>query len=150
MNQNAPSVSYPAGRSRFYPLVLFVLWLCCMAVAVTWFLKSARFVWAQGAMAGLVILLGAFFWREGHRQVNASLLWSGQEWVWTAEREEPVCQVTVCVDFQNVMLLMLDSRSARRRWVWVLGTASPRLWLPLRRALTAHGRPLAAPGPQGS
>lgn len=63
---------------------------------------------------------------------------------------ESISQVSVTFDFQNVMLLTVDSQSGRRRWVWVQGTVSPRLWLPLRRALTAHGRPLAAPGPKGS
>ncbi|MFM2036964.1 MAG: hypothetical protein RL459_2229 [Pseudomonadota bacterium] len=150
MNQSAPSVSYPVGRSRFYPTVLCALWLFSVVIAVTWFLQSGRLVWAQGAMAGLLILLGVLFWREGRHQTKASLQWNGQEWVWIGEGEEPISQVSVTFDFQNVMLLTVDSQSGRRRWVWVQGTVSPRLWLPLRRALTAHGRPLTAPGPKGS
>ena len=72
-------------------------------------------------------------------------MWDGQCWRWegigylagVAEQ-----QLTVVVDFQNLLLLRLENPAHAHLWLWAERHVLPERWLDLRRAVYSPHKPV--------
>lgn len=158
--RNAPSVSYPVGRSFLRTLLqvgaLVSVWLVCGAWAL-----FARSDDVERWTVGLACLLATagLVW-AGLRPARGRVRWDGQHWLWSdatpAAAEDLRGRVSVRLDWQSGMLLEFRpwpgdtpspsaGASARRpsawpmpaRWLWVEQDQAPMYWNALRRAAWA-------------
>lgn len=158
--RNAPSVSYPVGRSflrtLLHGLVLASVWLVCGAWGL--FARSDDLGrWTVG-LACLLATAGLLW--AGLRPARGRVRWDGQHWFWSDARpaaaEDLRGRVSVRLDWQRGMLLEFrpvagvepnpsDEPSAHRqsvwpgsaRWFWVEQDQAPMYWNALRRAAWA-------------
>ena len=149
--RNAPSVTYPVGRSVFCACLmcgvaglglLIVLvgsiygsWRATLACGVVWCVWVAVAMWAWRRMPQ-----GLLAWQSGRARPGGALGVLGS-WSWASEAyQEGVAlkDVERVYDFQLAMLLRLHNPDGARTWIWVERAAEPSRWLVLRRALLAH------------
>ncbi|MDB5894040.1 MAG: hypothetical protein JWQ88_1571 [Rhodoferax sp.] len=145
---NAPSVSYPVGRSRFFGLMLGVLWLAGAALVVAWCWDQAIPGWRQAtALASLPI--SAACARHSWRAMCPGILrWDGQVWLWRPSSlgegadAEPVT-LHAHLDLQRHLLVSLRQSSGQVAWCWLESVQMPLRWADLRRAVYSPARPQA-------
>jgi hypothetical protein len=142
-SRNAPSVSYPVGRSRFWGVVLTSL---ALGVTLTGAWMAATLppkAWLPLAGAGLVWMAWAA--RNERHQPTGLLRFNGAPgqggaWRWvlngSAEGLE-LDAVQPALDLQSRMLLRLKGAACVPVWVWVERARAPADWLALRRALAS-------------
>ncbi|NIM42608.1 hypothetical protein [Hydrogenophaga sp.] len=141
--RDAPSVSYPVGRSRFWATVLTAL---ALAVVLTgaWMASTVPpEAWLPLAGAGLAWMAWAA--RSERQQPTGLLRFSGSTgrggtWRWALDGTDEglaLQAVEAAVDLQNRMLLRLKGSSGVPAWVWVERVDAPVDWLALRRAVTS-------------
>lgn len=156
IQRHAPPVVYPLGRSRFQAVLLVMFWLAGLLCLLAWFFLVPRFDWRIG-LAFLAVLasgFGAFFnWKNA---AVGQLRWDGQLWFWESSGYQTGAteqNLSVILDFQQVMLLLLENPAHARLYLWVERHNMPERWLDLRRAvhgprqaygLSAHTTPLVA------
>jgi toxin CptA len=159
--RNAPSVSYPVGRSFLRTLLhvaaLVLIWLVCGAWALL-----ARADDPQRGLVGLVgLLVSAVLVWALRRPARGRLRWDGQDWFWSdtarPSADERRGRIRVRLDWQSGMLLEFrpgspssaqrpeDSSSQEEslwlrpsRWLWVEQDQAPLYWNALRRAAWAQ------------
>lgn len=168
--RNAPSVTYPVGRSFLRTLlhggVLATVWLVSGAWAMLARTDEAM-RWGVGLACLLATLL--LVWAL-LRPARGRLRWDGQDWFWSdagqAATEDLRGRLSVRLDWQSGMLLefrpladdpafssessspqpalvLLDSG----RWLWVEQGQAPVYWNALRRAAwAAQGNPSKVSG----
>ncbi|MDM0114308.1 hypothetical protein QTI66_19295 [Variovorax sp. J22R133] len=139
---NAPSVTYPVGRSRNAIRLVLGLWLLGACGVCAW-------CWGQSAMTAdawckPAALLGALMmaawgaWRSVRLGEGLSLHWDGQHWSAEAGASLRAARATVHLDFQSLMLVRLAEPDRNSVWVWLERAAMPQRWLDVRRALHAQ------------
>ena len=142
---NAPSVSYPLGRSRFLVFFLFFGWLLAAGVTIWWWRSAPPDDWRPllgvlcCLLAGLAMTAG---WR---RSPVGELQWDGENWYWESEVYQDSAELNapvVALDLQSAMLLRLDNPAGAVWWLWAERAAAPERWLDMRRAVHAPRRPL--------
>ena len=156
--QNAPSVSYPVGRSALEASALLVLsTVGGGAIAWGWWdeqlIASALTAWSPwllGLGAWLCwVLLAAWHW---WLQPTGVLKWDAQAtpdqldsppggWFWFPQVDalKPLAVKPKQVfDGQGWMLLSLHGSRRAALWVWLERKGDPTRWDDLRRALTQH------------
>ncbi|MCW5653266.1 hypothetical protein [Hydrogenophaga sp.] len=154
---NAPSVSFPVGRSRVHAQLVFLLGLGGLSGLSAWWLLPS----GLGDMHGWLAGWGALLWlcwaaaavRVWWRAPRGLLCWDAQAraawnegpaglWLWrSAAQAFPVRElqrVDVMLDLQSTALLRLNGGPAGVAWIWVECRQAPSLWVPLRRALSRH------------
>jgi toxin CptA len=141
---NAPSVSYPVGRSLLAGGLAAAVWLLGALVAVQWILQSQVSGWRLGA-AGIVLAFGATaagwtWWITPH----GTLAWDGQSWVWTGASGTDIGAVEVRLDLQRCLLLHFRGPPASR-WLWLERSHCAERWDDLRRAVYSRARPQTPP-----
>jgi toxin CptA len=140
---NAPSVSYPVGRSRFAGAVLLGLWLLGAIGCVAWRLASPpsglRF-----AAAGICVAVAgaAAAWHWWHMPAG-TLAWDQEQWSWLGAGLAGSAP-EVGLDLQHWLLLRWRSGSASS-WLWLERASRPDQWGDLRRVVCSRGRPEAPP-----
>lgn len=143
---NAPSVSYPVGRSHFAGTVLLLVWLlAAAATGMGWAQAQAgalRWGWA-GLLLGTVGLWAA---RQWWRSPSGALSWDGESWSWSASgrAESGVPQATL--DLQRWLLLRWTGADGAIRWFWLERAHRADRWDDLRRAVYSRARPETLPG----
>ncbi|WP_066153367.1 hypothetical protein [Hydrogenophaga pseudoflava] len=149
--RNAPSVTYPVGRSSFYArlmwgagvsgllgvLMSFVYgsWRTAVFCGVVWCLWLLGSMWAWRRMPR-----GKLAWQSDRMRPEAPQGSSGV-WSWASEAYREgveLKRVERVYDLQRAMLLRLHNPDGARTWIWVERLAEPSRWLDLRRALLAH------------
>lgn len=149
--RNAPSVSYPVGRSAFQAGVIVVLGLLgalALLLPRLWCPAVPGWVWAVGAILWLLWCAWAGLgWR---RTPSGRLHWDVRAlptagtragvWRWLPDGAPAVeLQALDWVwDAQVVVLARPHSPGQRVPWLWLEGWREPARWDDLRRALTAH------------
>ena len=154
---NAPSVSYPVGRSAFYGWCLVGIGL---AGWLAWGSLHAMVHWGQAAPLtdvqsafGLLICGGwtavaVWQWRQspqGQLHWDAGGMPAVRDarpglWRWQPAgrtRSLDVARVRLVLDGQAHCLLRMECPGAGARWLWVDARQDPRRWDDLRRALVA-------------
>ena len=149
--RNAPSVSYPVGRSAFQSGVIVVLGLLgalALLLPLRWYPAVPGWVWVAGALLWL-------FWSgwaglNWSRAPRGRLQWDARAlpatgtragvWRWLPDGAPAVeLQALDWVwDAQVVVLARPRSPGQRLPWLWLEGRREPARWDDLRRALTAH------------
>jgi toxin CptA len=137
---NAPSVSYPVGRSRWAGGLQGAAFGLGVAGIAGWAYQAqptpSRVV---GALC-LALLAGALALRAWLRAPAGVLSWNGESWSWRdaagAQAGEPRC----VVDLQRWLLLRWES-SGGVLWLWAERGRDPGHWDDLRRAVYSRARP---------
>lgn len=141
---NAPSVSYPVGRSLLAGGLAAGLWLLGGLVTVHWVVQSQVSGWRL-ATASIVLALTALAagwnWRSMPR---GTLAWDGQSWAWSGAGQTDSGTVEVRLDLQNWLLLHFGLPGASR-WLWLERSRCPERWDDLRRAVYSRARPQTPP-----
>lgn len=150
--RNAPSVSYPVGRSVFYAGLLagcgslslaLVIWV---APSVGWQTAvGGSILWIAWALLAFASWLrapvGRLRW-DALAMHPGALLQSPGAWSWQSAAYQdgvPLLKVERVQDLQRWILLRLHNPDGARSWVWVERARYPAKWDDLRRAVVAHG-----------
>jgi len=136
---NAPSVSYPAGRSRLAAALLLGVWLLGCAAAALWHLHTPD-AWRLATLLATLCAAGAFAgWHWWHAP-SGTLAWDGEGWTWSVQPEAAAASVEVGLDLQRSLLLRWRGGGASQ-WIWLdRGTRAER-WDDVRRAVYSRARP---------
>jgi toxin CptA len=138
---NAPSVSYPVGRSRFAAALLLAAWLLSLAAAGFWWLQAPD-RWRLGAMLAALAAAGAFAAWSWRRAPSGTLSWDGEAWNWSPVPDGRAGELEVGVDLQAWLLLRWKAGSASQ-WLWLARSSRAERWDDLRRAVYSRARPQA-------
>ena len=142
---NAPSVTYPVGRSRFALGVVMLAWSAGAAACLLWWWQVQPASARSGLVAAAVLAAGSWSLRAWSRSAVGLLTWSGQGWNWTAGAQAEPGTPQVSIDLQRWLLVRWSGDGASR-WFWLDRSASPAHWDDLRRAVYSRARPDALPG----
>ena len=140
---NAPSVSYPLGRSRWQFWILLSLWLVALLVMVAWLLTSQFATLRQLFGLAAVFGVGLIALRAWYNTPVGQLAWDGQLWRWEGRGYQVGAanyELIVALDFQNLMLLRIENQAHAKLWLWAERRALPSRWLDLRRAVYSPHR----------
>ena len=143
---SAPSVSYPAGRSRFAAALLLLAWLLGGAAVALWWLQPRTEGWRLGTAWLVLAAAGAFAAWSWWHSVPGTLAWDGETWSWSDGRREHTGLVEVSLDLQHCLLLRWRSENALR-WLWLERAGGAERWDDLRRAVYSRARLEDAPRP---
>ncbi len=144
---SAPSVSYPAGRSRFAAALLLLAWLLGGAVTALWWLQPQTPGWRPGAVCVVLAAAGAFAaWQWWHSEPGM-LAWDGEAWSWSDGRAARTGTIEVTLDLQNCLLLRWTPENGPR-WFWLERARSAERWDDLRRAVYSRAGLEALPDPR--
>jgi hypothetical protein len=138
---NAPSVSYPAGRSRLAAALLLGLWLLGCAAAALWQFHRPD-PWRLATMLAVLCATGAFAaWQWWHAP-SGTLAWDGEGWTWSVHPQAATAAVEVGLDLQRALLLRWNCSDASQ-WIWLDRDTRAERWDDLRRAIYSRARPKA-------
>lgn len=138
---DAPSVSYPAGRSRLAAALLLGTWLLGGAAAAVWQFPAPD-AWRLGMMLAALCAAGAVAaWNWWHAPTG-TLAWDGEGWTWSVQPEATAESVEVGLDLQRSLLLRWRGGGASQ-WIWLDRDAGAERWDDLRRAVYSRARPKA-------
>jgi hypothetical protein len=136
---SAPSVSYPAGRSRFCASLLLLSWLLGGAVTALWWLQAQSPGWRLSAAWLVLAAAGAFAaWHWWHSEPGI-LAWNGETWAWSDDRGAHTGTIEVTLDLQRCVLLRWSSENGSR-WFWLERAGRAQRWDDLRRAVYSRAR----------
>ena len=142
---NAPSVSYPVGRSLLAGGVAAALWLLGVLVTAQWVSQSPVSGWrliAAAIVPALGALVAGWSWWTLPR---GTLAWDGQSWAWSCAAGAHLGAVGVCLDLQKCLLLHFRSQPTAS-WLWLERSQCAERWDDLRRAVYSRARPQTPPG----
>lgn len=151
---NAPSVSFPVGRSRFPGWIVASVALLAAVVWVGWVMQTQPeplLRWALGGVWAASVALAVQGWRQRPRGM---LHWDGSVWRWAPQQGPEVPgQLTCALDLQSRLWVSHRTRRGPVRWFWLSRSDDASAWNDLRRALFARQddrRGDALAGPTGS
>jgi hypothetical protein len=143
---NAPSVSYPVGRSLVAGAFAAAACLLGAWATVQWARQSqvdgGLLVLAVVVLAAVALLSGRQWWV----MPQGELAWDGQSWIWSTAGSVGCGGVTVSLDLQWCMLLHWRG-SGGAHWIWLERSHAPERWDALRRAVYSRARSRALPKP---
>jgi toxin CptA len=131
---NAPSVSYPVGRSHFQAGLLVLTVLTGLIVDIFWSTQSL-WGWRQGLVGLSLCLAVVFALHEWLRTPQGTLNWDGVGWCFSEGQGAVIGGVTVSLDLQFVLLLRLTPNKGPSFWLWAERRRQALLWVALRRAV---------------
>lgn len=143
---NAPSVSFPVGRSRFYGALLAAAWALAALTGAVWWMQARTDALHLAAWFGVWALAGALAWRNWQRAPAGMLRWQDRQWRFmpaaAAHAGQPLAGVQVVLDLQHVLLLRVEAAdpdvkpaSPGSAWLWLARRDDPPHWYALRRAV---------------
>jgi hypothetical protein len=138
---NAPSVSYPAGRSRLAAALLLGLWLLGCAAAALWQFHKPE-PWRLATMLAALFAVGAVAAWHWWYTPSGALAWNGEDWTWSVHPKAASASVEVAVDLQRALLLRWKCGDASL-WIWLDRETRAERWDDLRRAVYSRARPKA-------
>lgn len=134
---NAPSVSCPVGRSRFHGTCLVVASVTGLAAGLLWRQQAEPAAWQQILLA--LVWLGSSIaallsWRGSPA---GTLQWDGQSWHWDDGVSVVAGHITVQLDLQRCLLLLLRADNGSAPWLWLERGGDAIAWDAVRRAVLA-------------
>jgi toxin CptA len=146
---SAPAVVYPIGRSRSQYWLSWILWLVGLLLLLLWFSSTRRLDWRIGLGCAAVLGSGLAL-RQGWRSTanGGQLVWDTSCWRWESIKDQTVSgelALSVVVDLQQIMVVMLDGGNGSRLWFCAERSAFPERWLDFRRAVYSVRRTLDGP-----
>ena len=141
---DAPSVSYPVGRSRWAGALAAACWLAGLAGTVLWSSQPQVAWWRLALAWTAVVVAGVIAWWAWWRTSPGVLAWDGSGWTRMPEGGGAAAgELQVALDFQHVLLVRWRAGGASR-WLW-LERAGGQRWDELRRAVYSRASPAALP-----
>ncbi|HYW55991.1 MAG TPA: hypothetical protein VE934_03475 [Polaromonas sp.] len=140
---NPPAVVYPLRRSRVSGLLLVATWLAGAVVFLLWWGTATVFDWRQSSAGAALVLGGVIAGWGWKNSPDGQLRWDGQVWCWQGPEghaSTPALELSVAIDFQQVLLLKLKNHDNAVCWLWVERQAQPERWMDLRRAVYSRRR----------
>jgi len=138
---NAPSVTYPVGRSRNAIRLVLGIWILGACGVFAWCLGQARGLdaaWKPALLLFAVALAAWGGWRSVRQAQEAVLDWNGEHWSVAGTPSLSTGRATVHLDIQFLVLVRVVEAGRPAKWLWLDRAAMPERWLDLRRALHAH------------
>ncbi|WP_210547162.1 hypothetical protein [Rhodoferax sp. PAMC 29310] len=137
---SAPAVQYPVGRSVFQGYFLLTCSLAGFLVGGMWASATGAFLGPQiffFIVLSAVLSLAGLAW---HQTEAGHLVWGGESWTWTVDRQSTAGAVAVHFDSQMLMVMTLQPEKGGPVWLWAERNSDPVRWRALRRAVYAdHG-----------
>jgi len=141
---SAPSVTYPVARSRGAQRLLLAIWLLGAGAAALSCLQSGGAAWRQGLPVLAVLASGAACWIAFRRDsAGGTLNFNGRQWSLSGPGGVAGARLRLALDLQALLLVRLEARDARQRWIWLDRRSLPARWLDLRRAIHSRAAPEA-------
>lgn len=141
---DAPSVSYPVGRSRWAGALAAAMWLAGLAGTLLWSAQPQVAFWRLALAWTAVAAAGVIALRTWWRAPRGVLAWDGSGWTWTPDGGRAAAgELQVALDFQRLLLVRCRAAGAGG-WLWLERGAGER-WDELRRAVYSRARPAALP-----
>jgi len=138
---NAPSVTYPVGRSRKARSIEMSLLAAGACAVVLFALQVQGAGWHKAALALSWGAALAATLLARRRPAVAQARWDAPLWTLGGSRGEIIlgaAQAHVHLDLQWLLLAQLTDASGASRWLWFDRAADPSRWLAVRRALYAQ------------
>ena len=135
---NAPPVVYPLGRSPFLGGMLLALWLAGLVSVLFWWNAMRQPDWRILLASVTVLLAGLAARISWDNLLGGQLAWDGDAWRWESTGYQTGADedsLSVVADFQQRLLLRLESQAGASLWFWVEQNAMPERWLDFRRAV---------------
>lgn len=146
----APSVTYPVGRSAFAARVHGALCVLGLAAAGAWALQSPAFGWRQALGFAAVLACAALALASWRHSPAGSLRWDGAGWYWEEGAASSPGRPELALDLQSVMLLRWRPEAGGALWLWVERASDVSHWEALRRAVYSRASaPIPAFPPRG-
>lgn len=134
---SAPTVTYPVGSWSLRPLYLFALAAGGLA-ALTFCLQQPDALTAPTMWLSMtwLVSLAATVWAS-RRDHSGSLKWSEGKWTWSSQTYACSGTLTVLVDVQQVLVVIMKVDDGGVLWFWLRRVADPSAWPALRRAMVS-------------
>lgn len=147
---NAPSVSFPVGRSHFQGRLLASLVCLGLLTLASWSFQSKILGWRHGLAACSLVLISVWVAWSWWRTHIGSFSWDGVAWHLAVGTRSALVLPEIVLDLQSAVLLRLQVVDGKGvAWVWLDRVSSPVRWMALRRAVYGRtrleGDPLADP-----
>lgn len=144
----APAVNFPFIRSRWHGRCVAALSLLSLA-------STGAFIRAQplpdtrsAVLVCLVLLTSTFAWIRWRKSASGCLHWDGQQWFWSQRKDaRQPCRLSMLMDFQRVVLVLLRTETRRPVWLWLEAMPGDANWLRLRRAMVSSQSPSGEDSP---
>lgn len=139
---NAPSVSFPVGRSRFQGQLIG--WLVGLGVLTVfaWCAQAENLGWRHWFAASLCLTTATWSGWSWWRTPIGSVSWDGVVWRWTTGARSVVVVPEPALDLQVAILLRLPvTADTGVNWLWLERTSNSPRWMALRRAIYSRARP---------
>jgi hypothetical protein len=135
---NAPPVVYPAQRSPVLGFLLLACWATGVGVLTLWVLAGPAWDWRSAVALLLVACTGSAAWVSWQTSCSGRLGWDGEHWHWDTLGDSSLSEestLSVVADAQFALLLLFETASGARRWLWLERASQPERWMDLRRAV---------------
>lgn len=144
----APAVNFPFIRSRWHGRCIAFLSLLSLASTGA-FIRAQPVIDTRSAALVLLVLLtstvACIRWRKSP---SGCLHWDGQQWSWSQREDAPqACRLSMLMDFQRVVLVLLRTDARHPVWLWLEATPGDTNWQTLRRAMVSSQSPSSEDSP---
>lgn len=138
---NAPSVTYPVGRSFWAGLWVGTIWALGVIALAAWTVQRSGADWLTGMAWGGCLATGAWAAAAWWRSPTGELQWCGTAWWWSdAHGNSTQGALVVGLDLQRLLLVHWRSGGASA-WFWLERGHAPVHWPALRRAVYSPANP---------
>jgi toxin CptA len=143
---NAPSVTYPVGRSLLCAALLAALWTLAALLVAWWCQTVAAIGWRQWLALLALPAAAAGAWLSLRAMGIGELRWDGQVWLWhpRGAQEAMTVLLGVHLDLQRHLLVLLRPEHGLAVWCWASRKSYPERWGDLRRAVYSPATSRAA------
>ncbi len=142
---NAPSVTYPLGRSRFQACLLGGYAAVAVAAFALWWHRTSLSDWRLLCFALLTLTLWSWAVGNWWRSPGGRLCWDGQSWCWHSSGVSVCGALRARMDLQFCLLLSLNTGAAKSVWLWAERAADAQRWRDFRCAVFARNATAVRP-----
>jgi hypothetical protein len=128
-----PEVCFSVAKSRGHFYGMWFLSVLAAVVALRFSFDSLVWGFSLGACTLICALIGFRAWRASPL---GNLSWRDQHWHWSGWGDVPITSLSVLLDFQGLMLVVVRSAASQRMWLWLEPAPGDANWIKLRRGLT--------------
>jgi len=132
---NAPSASFPVGRSRFYAWLSLGLWSILVAAGIAWQGQAGQPLWPRLLMFAAVPVSAWMLIRSWQASRVGRLCWTGHDWLFDDGQQAHAVTVSVALEFQRVLLVQCRFEPKADSWLWLEARSQPEAWRAIRRAI---------------
>lgn len=133
----APALSFSVRRSRWHLRLIASLILLAVVFAGAFLYDQFPPDVRTFVLAGATLATGVLAFLAWQRSPQGVLRWDGRAWYWSGFSDTKACQLSLLMDFQNLVLVSLTTDANRTAWLWLEAQPGDSLWIGLRRAIVS-------------